>query len=45
MKKELFEVAAYEQPDCKILSLIAETSLMLTNSTIEDGEYDPEDIW
>ena len=45
MKKEPFEVVAYEQPYCRVLSLIAETSLMLTSSTVEEGEYESEDIW
>jgi hypothetical protein len=45
VKKELFEVDAYEQPDCKVLTLFAETSLMLTGSLVEDGDYDPEDEW
>jgi len=45
MKKESFKVIAYEQPNCKMLSLIAETSLMLTSSTVEEGEYELEDIW
>ena len=44
MKKRLFE-AAYEQPDCKVLSLIAETSLMLTTSSVEDGDYEADDLW
>jgi len=45
MKKESFKVIAYVQPNCKMLSLIAETSLMLTSSTVEEGEYELEDIW
>ena len=44
MKKTVFETA-YEQPHCRILSLVVETSLMLTSSSVEDGDYEEEDIW
>lgn len=45
MKAETLKCAAYKQPDCEVLDLIAETSLMLAGSQIEEGEYEVEDIW
>ena len=44
MKKITLNQAEYKQPLCEIVNLAAETSYMLTSSTIEAGKYE-EDEW
>ena len=44
MKKETLKQAEYKQPCCEIVDLAAETSYMLTSSSIEGGVYE-EDEW
>lgn len=45
MKQIFFETAAYEQPQCEMIDLIPETSMMLTSSSVEEGEYEEEENW
>ena len=44
MKKVTLKQATYEEPRFEIVHLVAETSLMLSGSGIEEGEYE-EDEW
>ena len=44
MKKETLKQVSYEAPLCETVYLVAETSLMLSGSGIEGGEYE-EDEW
>ena len=47
MKKvtlKLGRAVSYESPCLEVLDLVAETSLMLSGSGIEEGEYE-EDEW
>jgi hypothetical protein len=45
MKKETLKQASYEQPCFEMVDLVAETSLMVTSSGIEEGEYEEENEW
>ena len=45
MKKETLKQALYEQPNVEMVDLVAETSLMVTSSGIEEGEYEEENEW
>ena len=45
MKKETLKQALYEQPSVEMVDLVAETSLMVTSSGIEEGEYEEENEW
>ena len=45
MKKETLKQASYEQPCVEMVDLVAETSLMVTSSGIEEGEYEEENEW
>ena len=44
MKRLTLKQATYEEPRFEIVHLVAETSLMLSGSGIEEGEYE-EDEW
>ena len=45
MKKETLKQVVYEQPSVETVDLVAETSLMVTSSGIEEGEYEEENEW
>ena len=45
MKKVTLKQALYEQPSVEMVDLVAETSLMVTSSGIEEGEYEEENEW
>jgi len=45
MNTKQLKMAAYEQPRIEMVYLVAETSLMLTTSGIEEGTYEEEEVW